>query len=526
MKGVFHGEKLIRLKAVAAAVIVAAAVLCAVLPAFSAKTDVFANSAQRYWRGVDSFGVTSIGGECPLEVESEKLTFNVSDFRQNGNDEGDYSQTVTAEYNFYNPSDSEVTANLVFPFGSESYSDYGEGKYSGDIKVGGAPVSFNERYTYAMYRDFDLSQILRVRDDYYESGFFTRNLSVTRYYFSVGGVEDNKKYSPYASIKLPVSSGVKYALRDITGYSQGGGYYATVGKFVENGDTLELIVYGNADVDNFQWTIYENGSEKKQIDGTVTLKYKETTTFGEFVFSNYDEKFGVSRVDWFNASADCLQSDNYGDVLSLTGDFGEGFLNDLMRWYEYDLTVPAGGRVVNTVTAPLFPDADYGYSPAVYEYVYYSSPAKTWKSFGTLSVEINTPYYIVSDSDLWTKTDGGYTRFYETLPDEIRFKLSKSESPKYCLNASFGKGLRRFFLGLLLTCIVLLFVPVAVVIIVVVINYKKSRKKTRPAANGLSGAERGDSSKVGDCSGNGGNNDLFGESDDSSGDSGDNSSGG
>ena len=60
------------------------------------------------------------------------------------------------------------------------------------------------------------------------------------------------------------------------------------------------------------------------------------------------------------------------------------------------------------------------------------SPAKTWKSFGNLEIEINTPYYISDCSiDGFTKTENGYTAKYEGLPDgELTFNLSTSENPQ------------------------------------------------------------------------------------------------
>ena len=481
MSGFTRRKKSPRFKFFAAGITIIAACCCTFFAGFENKTAAEANSAQRYWRGIDSFGLISAGGECPLEVESEKLVFNIENFSQSYESDGgeEYGSTVTAEYNFYNSSDLEVTANLVFPFGSESYADYpGGGKYSGDIKVDGAPVPFNERYTYDSYGDFGLRDIEKVRDDYDESGFFTRDLTVTRYYFYVSGIEKNDKNSPYASIKLPVSFGKKYALRNGNGYSRGGNY-ATVGKFVKNGDTLELVVYGDADISDAYWAIYENGGEKNRIDGQVTLKYKDISTFGESVFAGYDEKFGVSRVDWFNAVVDCL-NDNASDcVLRSYGDFDETFVNALMRWYEYDLTVPANGRVVNSVTAPLFPDVDADFEPNVYSYVYYSSPAQTWKRFGTLDVEINTPYYIVFDDyDNWTKTDGGYTRFYETLPvGEITFKLCSSESPERQLGFDYSAVFAGIFWACLLYGSIIVVVPLIIAAVIVIIFYKKSRKK-------------------------------------------------
>ena len=110
-----------------------------------------------------------------------------------------------------------------------------------------------------------------------------------------------------------------------------------------------------------------------------------------------------------------------------------------MRWYEYEITVPEGGRVTNTVTAPVFPAIDMGYSPGVYTYNYLLSPASTWAKFGTLDVRINTPFYIYYPSSSydgdagakgWTTVENGYTLNYDALPDgELRFVLCSSESP-------------------------------------------------------------------------------------------------
>lgn len=174
-------------------------------------------------------------------------------------------------------------------------------------------------------------------------------------------------------------------------------------------------------------------------------------------------------------------------------------MNDLMRWYEYDLTVPAHGRAVNSVTAPLLPDVDMGYSPSVYGFTYLSSPAKTWKSFGTLTVEIKTPYFVVWD-DEWTKTDGGYCRVYETLPDgEIKFSLSSAEKPTRRHYDSDGKVFGTVVIGLLLMILVYavpLTVPVAVVIIIIVVNYKRSRKRRDidigAAQSALNGGDTGE----------------------------------
>ncbi|MBQ3000737.1 MAG: hypothetical protein IJD63_03205, partial [Oscillospiraceae bacterium] len=85
-----------------------------------------------------------------------------------------------------------------------------------------------------------------------------------------------------------------------------------------------------------------------------------------------------------------------------------------------------------TVTAPIYPSIDTDYDPDIYGYTYLLSPAKTWKSFGTLDIVVNTPYYITESSlEGFEKTDTGYTLTLEGLPDgELTFTLSTSEDPE------------------------------------------------------------------------------------------------
>lgn len=472
------------------------------------KTEVYANSAQRYWRGSNSFGVVSADGDCPLEVESEKLTFNVDSLPDIYGKNGDYNASVTAEYNFCNHTDMEVTANLIFPYVTATAVDYyGDFKAlpKGKILINGKTADVKDRFTYcpSVY-EFNLTDLKKVRDFYDESGFFKRGLPVTRYSFTVTELDETGKNSPYAAIKISTLDNKKYALSKSNGYSYNNNM-VSLGAFVGLGDTVEVEVYGNgASLNESDWTFYSNGGEKKEISGKMTLKTVEQTTYGDLVFKNYSEDSGVSRVDWFNAVTDYMISGYGSNGYVLTEYLGNlninsTFSNDLMRWYEYDLTVPAYGRVVNSVTAPLLPDLNMAYEPSVYEFTYLSSPAKTWKSFGTLTVEIKTPYFVVW-SDEWTKTDGGYTRSYATLPDEeIKFTLSESESPMLKDGYRDGGFFAMMVFGFIFifgVYVLPLMVPVVIVIIVIVVNYKRSRKRRDidigAAQSALNGGDTGE----------------------------------
>ena len=91
----------------------------------------------------------------------------------------------------------------------------------------------------------------------------------------------------------------------------------------------------------------------------------------------------------------------------------------LMRWYSYDITIGAGERIENTVTAPIYPSFDIDYEPPVYEYTYLLSPAKSWQSFGALDIIVNTPYYMIeSGPEGFERMESGYDCHLMGLPDQ------------------------------------------------------------------------------------------------------------
>ena len=103
-----------------------------------------------------------------------------------------------------------------------------------------------------------------------------------------------------------------------------------------------------------------------------------------------------------------------------------------MQWYEYTLTLEPGQILTNTVTAPLYPAIDAGYTPSIYTYTYLLSPAKTWAQFGKLKIVVNTPYYMIENSQGgFSETEKGCELTLPGLPEkELTFTLSEAEHPK------------------------------------------------------------------------------------------------
>jgi len=205
---------------------------------------------------------------------------------------------------------------------------------------------------------------------------------------------------------------------------------------IENGEAITVYVIGQDYAEFPQWKFYQDGGveDSEEIGGTMTLDSREELSFRDLALSKWSEDSGVSEIDWYNAIVAMLtgSSDSTGSNLHLW-EFGSFDLSRyLMRWYEYEISVGPGERIVNTVTAPIYPDIDSRYEPPIYEYTYLLSPAKTWAEFGTLDIIVNTPHYMtVSGSEGFQYNNPGYELHLTGLPEgELTFTLCAEKDPK------------------------------------------------------------------------------------------------
>lgn len=414
-----------------------------------------ANSAQMHWEGVSSTGAIITDGNSPIVVEKELLTFDIAEYPQQYytdiNEYLSYTGKVSAEYTFYNPSDYTVTARLLFPFGTQptyaaSYdSETGTRRDNADtekygVTVNGDAVETTLRYTLSdRYRQFELKRDLALlHDGFIKDDFYSPDLPVTIYLYRVSGVDTQKYRAATAAFDI---SEQDYPNSRIYLQNQSGSHYQKhtntqrMGIDAENGDKIAVWVIGEPLSTPLEWHFYENGGveDRERIDGVMTLYETETITFREFALQGwFEEHTDVSESDWYNAKVALLkdaEQTSYGSMLYLW----HANLNapTLMRWYEYEITLRPGERVVNTVTAPIYPAIDLTYEPDVYEYTYLLSPATTWGQFGELKIVINTPYFVTESTiDGFEKTESGYVMTLSGLPDgELIFTLSESESP-------------------------------------------------------------------------------------------------
>ena len=402
----------------------------------------FANSAQTYFRGISSTGTMVTGAQSPIIVEHEQLTFDLQEFPIEHYAEEEtylaYSGKVTAEYTFHNPADYDVTAKLAFPFGQTP--DYGYGflaadgeKY--DVLVDGEPIERNIRHT-LFYRgeEFELEKDLpNLIDGYMEDAFWHFDLPVTKYTWQIDGIDEEE----FQAARLGFWWSGDAAERKLMLMEQSGGNNSddkiAVTRWVENGDIIEVYVFGKPLEGELEW-FSENGAEDSVFEYELTFLGEETGTYEDYVFAEWEDNSTVLRHDWYNATTQSLKNCEWDHgILGSFEYMGKMHSENFLRWYEYEISIPAGGTITNTVTAPIYPGMNTRYEPPIYMYTYLLSPATTWAEFGKLDIVVNTPYYLTeSGGDFsFEKTETGYQASLDGLPEgELEFTLSESAKPK------------------------------------------------------------------------------------------------
>ena len=100
------------------------------------------------------------------------------------------------------------------------------------------------------------------------------------------------------------------------------------------------------------------------------------------------------------------------------------------------------------------------------------SPARSWAGFGTLDIEIVTPYYLIN-CDIFPKfekTESGYATSLGGLPSgELVFSMSSVPNPKREITpyTILGIGIYIFIVGVIVA------VPSAVIVVTVIVVKKK-----------------------------------------------------
>lgn len=466
------------------------ALVCA---AVLAAAPAFANSGPPWEEGITASGAHVLNEQSVLQVEKENLTFNIKNFPR-GLQEGEkYDSTVTAEYTFYNPTENTVHTKMAFPYGIKPYyaDELESVAIPNPVTVDGNPIEYQIRHTYGYYYNFD-ECVAQLKDDYATSDFFTPDLPVTEYRFVADAPDDDyvtyraTPFVDYERTRFGSTGGMRLNrnAEPRSGYSAVAEPAPAPGSYTMSfygyGD-CEVIFYvlgDDVDLSNLNWTAtrYNNFWDKDvSVNATVTLDPEiKRGTFSEYVFKDYNEENGISRIDWYNGALHGIGGGiNVGNCFRITPEMFNACCT-------YETYIPAGGRITNTVTVPLYPRIFHDYEPDLYGFTYYLSPAQKWASFKDLTVTINTDYYLQAneyDTLKFEKTENGYVAKSDTLPEgELDFRLSTSENPKAKVTSYTVFGIGIIVLLIVGACVIVLG-GIAAVVFAIVYLTKSGKKK-------------------------------------------------
>ena len=455
---------------------------------------VSANSMPAYWEAVTLEGAFFSDEDCPIEVKNEKLTFEITDFLKEDyysvNSFQEYESNMSAEYTFYNPTENDITAKLFFPMGNlpentidiaqdDNVWPYDLDKY--DVLVNGQGIEKQVCHLYVGEGAvFDAKTALEgIKDSYQENEFYSPEMPVTKYTYKVEGLdEDGPRYLSVIFEIPEYNENTRYIFPYMSSVKEEGRRY--VGDTVFADEVYEIYVVGNDEAPVLDCEIYEHEGPKLP-EVKFVIDSTEKMTFAEYVQSQNDERYRVSEVDWYNVAVTCLERNTKAKNLVNGWELSEEYLyTKLMRWYEYEITVPAKGTIVNTVKAPIYPAYDAEEAPNRYKYIYYLSPAKEWKKFGNLTIEIHTPYHLNSTNlGEFEETEDGYKLEMDGLPDsEFEFVMSRTDDPDN-ERQPFEIGEFLFWATeyIAIFTFVIPLIPGIVIVVIVLIFYKKRRKK-------------------------------------------------
>lgn len=397
-----------------------------------------AGYAPAYWEGVRTNGAIVRGEDSPVVLEKQAFTFSANTFPVIGGTQetAAYDASMAAEYTFFNSADYAVNMKLVFPFREapdyETHWDEEDDPldharlYS--ITADGEAVASAVRHTYSTYA-FDAQQdAARLQDEKKDDVFFKRQTPVTVYEMEIRNISVPQFYlsgkftCDEADTRVIVSDFNSWS-REEDGERIGAWYYRNGNK------SFTVTVIGVQENVLPVFSLYEDYTREKPLAGNVAIASQTSMSFEDYALRSRKQDSEVSEIDWYNAAIDSLNG--YGKDCAVISSQEASFTNRLARWLEYQLEFPANGKIVNRVTAPLYPSVNGGYSPYVYRYECLLSSAAKRLSFSELEIAIDTPYFLTECSlQGFQKTENGYVLKQQEFPQGVlMFSLCETEQP-------------------------------------------------------------------------------------------------
>ena len=401
---------------------------------------VFANSSPTYWKGYPYSEVLLVDENSPIAVKQEKLTFDFNESFQEESRIG-FSPTakVTAEYEMQNTSDQDLSVQMAFPFvGSISKLSIKDLL----VDVEGKPVPYEVypakdevQYMYDSEQEFRYSGFHISTEELKFPGIdLTQDAKLIRY--SIEAIDEEDLRFEIRFDADPNKTRVIASNFSMISYDEEDG--SAVGATIFDKErSVELLVLGE-DCRFIEEVLTEEG---KQADpGNYRLKKEVILVSPRQYLSELIHQYlpkevtdSVSNTQLLNLSLSRIWSDGLVSGCSMMDDAMGVFHSERIITLIYSVDFPAGAEKQVRVGYLTGGTMDRRETPTPkYTYTYLLSPAKHWKSFGILDIEILTPeeapYIIGSSLALEPVGERRYTSSLGGLPEEeLVFTLYQKE---------------------------------------------------------------------------------------------------
>lgn len=409
-----------------------------------------ASVAPAYAEGVDSSEIVLLSGETQVEVEKEKLTFHAEKLPKPYMGEK-CEGTVRAEYTLYNPSDRDETLRLALPLGSTNnyYYEYGgrnraESEYA--VTLNGESVETKLRHSYLFDYEAPAAENLTGSVEALQG-----DTPLYGYSFTAAMPEGDKNRTLCAEVYYDRQSTLLLASDVRNVYSENGN--ETITFWLDESVETFTLYFAGAEGTLLSTRIESTDGEVKPENAEITTSKLPVSTFAEFAGkSPYKE---VSDGDWLRICAVSAVNRQY--------DYKPPY-ELLYRFLEYEITVPAGGRVTHAVQTPLIPSVRS--SRCFYSYDF--SAARFWAAFRSLEVEIYAESAPNESSLNLASGNGVYTHERSNLPmSGLRFSLGEYDESYF----SDG-GLNDLEVALIMLAVI---IAVAAAVVFVMIRVRRKR---------------------------------------------------
>lgn len=468
-----------------------------ILVQLAATETVYANSAPVYTEGYPAAEIMTVDRDCPIRIDSEKLTFDLSDNKVYA---GTIQGEVKASYDMVNPTDREMSVRMVFPLVS-SYHDLfrndilveADGmKLDYEIYTGDTPDNYGKPSDGGSGTDFSLDKILEtISEKTYRAVNFSGTETGKLYRINVEPINE-ERINFAVSFSLD-SNKSKVLTKGFNRFERNGTEIRTAASCY-GPETLEIFVLGE-DID-FDITVYTDGELIRQTQNYSYDIKTETVGLKSYILSFAEEFWNeltgtedkeeakdhqLSDDLIFNTYARALdRAFSANDGFSFCEDIWSCVYNPGIFALVYDVDFPAGSHKIVTVsyTTDATMDRRQTQEP-LYTFSYIINPARYWAGFGTLDIEIITseraPYIVDSSIELTNEGDRLYRAHLDSLPrQDLFFSVYKKE--KITLSdRAFANPYVSF--DLLIVFVVIVFAAISAVYLIKRLKVKKLRRK-------------------------------------------------